>query len=218
MQKHAKKRVQILLYSGIVAFAVYILYAAIGNYLWVEYNPITTDISSLAAVDAPNQTPLSILNTAYFVLFEIFMFTHTFWSFYSKKHVCVKIGAVFLLVMSIVSTIGYKLFPLSGDKTVMTFGNMMHIIVTVAVVFLSVAGLYLTAAGYLKRKNTKKFGKFMIIAATVFTILGLTNPIGMGAGLNVLGLTERAAIYSLHLVIGIIGIYEAQDCYRLYDY
>lgn len=209
MNKKLNTIIGFLMLIGMLSFVIYISYAMLGNYLWAEYNPITTDISSLSAVGAPNQNILNPFIMIYGICFLTFTFTYTFWVFYDKKNRNFKIGAILLLLMSIISAFGYNLFPLVGDKTQMTFQNLMHILVTVAVVFLSIAALYFTAVGNLKNKERKKFGMVLIILATIFTVLGATNPIGMAMNLNILGLTERLAIYSLHFIIGIIGIYES---------
>lgn len=201
----------ILLLTGMIAFISYVVYTAIGNYLWYEYNPITTDISSLSAVGAPNQEKLSPFLGVYGASLFVFVITYMVWTFNKKRHICVNIGSILLFLMAMVSKFGYSLFPLEGDKTQMTFQNSMHIVTTVFVVFLSIAALYLIAVGYQKRDETKKIGKVIIILATIFTVCGMANPIGMGMNLNVLGLTERLAIYSLHFIIGIIGLWEAKQ-------
>lgn len=214
MRRAYEKLTAILLYSGIAACIVYVVYAVMGNHLWPEYNPITTDISSLSAAGAPNQELLAPFLSVYGICFLMFVLVFLIWNFCAKKPTCLKSGSVLLFVMALVSKFGYSLFPLSGDKTEMTFQNMMHMITTVAVVFLSIVALYLIAAGYRSIPNHRRFGNVMLVLTTVFTILGATNPIGMRLTLDILGLTERAAIYSLHLIIGVIGIYESVSIFR----
>ncbi len=201
----------LLLFTGIPAFISYVFYAALGHYLWPEYNRLTQDISSLGAEGAPNQEKLFPFITAYAVFLFIFVTVYVFASFYRNRTWGVKIGSILLLLMSVISKYGYSMFPLEGDKTQMTFQNMMHIVTTVLVVFLSIGALFSIAFGYRKRAESKRFGTFVLFSAIVFTLLGMTNPIGMGAGLNLLGLTERLAIYSLHLIIAVLGIWEAKS-------
>ncbi|MDR0862210.1 MAG: DUF998 domain-containing protein [Oscillospiraceae bacterium] len=210
MRKLYEKAAAILMFGGIIAFVAYIAYAAVGNALWAEYNPVTTDISSLSAVGAPNQAALAPLLAIYTACFLLFVTNYLVWSFYSGKSVAFKVGAILLFGMALVSSFGYRIFPLEGDKTQMTLQNAMHIVVTVAVVFLSIAALFLLAVGYRKTADGRRFGGALLAASAIFTLLGATNPIGMGAGLNILGLTERAAIYSLHLIIGAIGFREGR--------
>lgn len=37
--------------------------------------------------------------------------------------------------------------------------------------------------------------------------MGVINPLGMGSGLNILGVTERLVIYSLHTLIFYLSFY-----------
>ena len=89
----------------------------------------------------------------------------------------------------------------------MTFGNMMHIIVTVIVVFTTIAAVFVLAAGYLKQEKMKRLGTFTLVMAFIITITGFLNPIGMANNLNILGLTERAVIYSLQLTVFVYSAY-----------
>jgi hypothetical protein len=112
-----------------------------------------------------------------------------------------------MMIMQLISLFGYSLFPLNGDKTIMNFQNMMHIIVTVAVVFTTIASGYILALGYLKQEKMKKLGRFILIMSIIITVTGATNPIGMGMQLNILGLTERSVIYSLQFLMFVISYY-----------
>ncbi len=48
---------------GMIGVIFYLLHTLLGQLLWPDYNPITTDISSLTAVGAPNRTLLLIFTT-----------------------------------------------------------------------------------------------------------------------------------------------------------
>ncbi|MHB1154375.1 MAG: DUF998 domain-containing protein [Eubacteriales bacterium] len=201
------KKIETLTMSlGMVGVISYLLHTIIGQLLWSEYNPITDDISSLTAIGAPNRNQLVILTVIYgiaTILFAIGMIVKSF----RKYHIMVRTGWIIFLVMNLVSIFGYSLFPLSGDKTQMTFGNMMHIIVTVIVVFTTIGAVFVLAAGYLKQEKMKRLGTFTLIMAVVITITGFLNPIGMANNLNILGLTERAVIYSLQLTVFVFSAY-----------
>ena len=43
--------------------------------------------------------------------------------------------------------------------------------------------------------------------AIIITVAGLTNPIGIAMGLNILGLTERLVIYPLQVLIFTLSYY-----------
>lgn len=185
---------------GMVGAVAYLLHTIIGKILWTEYDPITMDISSLTAVGSPNRNLLMVFTTIYgiaTILFTIGMIIKSF----RKYHAITRMGWIVLLIMNAVSSFGYNLFPLSGDKTQMSFGNMMHIVVTVIVVLTTISAGYLLAIGYLKKEAMKRLGIFTLIMTIIITITGVTNPIGMANNLNILGLTERAVIYSLQFMM-----------------
>lgn len=191
---------------GMIGVIAYISHTILGNILWSEYNPITADISSLTAINSPNRELLLILTYIYGILMILFI-TGLLIKAFRKYHSSVKIGYIIMIIMQIVSFFGYSFFPLTGDKTVMTFQNIMHIIVTVIVVFTTIASGYFLAFGYLKQEKKRNLGKFILIMAIIITIFGMTNPIGMGLKLNILGLTERLVIYSLQLMLFVISAY-----------
>lgn len=191
---------------GIIGAIFYLFHTILGQLLWPEYNPITTDISSLTAVGAPNRTLLMIFTTIYGVatiLFVIGMLVKSF----RKYHTAVRTGWSIFLSMNLVSIFGYALFPLTGDKTQMTFGNIMHIAVTVIVVFTTISAGFVLAVGYLKQEKMKRLGIFALVMTVVITITGALNPIGMANNLNIMGLTERAVIYSLQLLMFVFSAY-----------
>lgn len=50
---------------GMIGVVAYLLHTILGRILWPEYNPITTDISSLTAIGAPNRDFLMIFSAIY---------------------------------------------------------------------------------------------------------------------------------------------------------
>ena len=191
---------------GMVGVLFYLTHTILGNILWKEYNPITTDISSLTADGAPNAELLKIFGLIYgicMVLMVIGLIAKAF----RKYNGMLKIGYVILMIMQLTSLFGYSLFPLTGDKTVMNFQNMMHIIVTVVIVFTTIASSFFIAFGYLKQEKTKRLGKLTLIMAILITVFGMFNPISMSLQLNILGLTERLVIYTIQALMFILSYY-----------
>lgn len=201
-----KKFEKITMPLGMVGVVGYMLHTIIGNLLWKEYNPITTDISSLTAVGAPNAVLLKIFTSVYGICTILFVAGLIIKSF-RKYHLVTRVGYVVMMVMQIISMVGYSLFPLTGDKTVMNFQNSMHIIVTVAVVFTTIAFGFILAVGYLKQEKIKQLGRFVLVMSIIITLTGATNPIALGMKLNILGLTERLVIYSLQFMMFTLSYY-----------
>lgn len=185
---------------GMISVIIYIFHLILGDLLWKEYNPITTDISSLTANGAPNADLLRIFTTVYGILLLLFIINMVIKA-YKEYHLMVRIGYIFLFIMSFTSLIGYALFPLEGDKTIMTYQNMMHIIVTIIVVFTSIVSGFLLSFGYMRQENLKHIGKILLIFAILITAFGLLNPITMANNWQILGLTERLVNYTLHTMI-----------------
>ncbi|WP_234117326.1 DUF998 domain-containing protein [Clostridium hydrogenum] len=189
---------------GMVGALFYIAHTIIGQILWKAYNPITTDISSLTADGAPNRNILSIFCNVYSVCMILFLVALIKKAFDEYNLMC-KIGYIVLMIMQLTSTFGYSLFPLSGDKTVMNFQNVMHITVTIIVVFTTITSSFLIAVGYLKQKNTECLGRICLIMAILITIFGATVPISMNLRMNILGLTERLEIYTIQIFMIVLS-------------
>ena len=191
---------------GMVGVLFYLAHTIIGRILWKGYNPITTDISSLTADGAPNAHLLRIFTTIYGTCMILFVIALLIKSF-KEYHSLLKTGFIILIIMQITSMFGYNLFPLSGNETEMNFQNMMHIIVTVIVVFTTIASSFFISLGYLKQEKMKGLGKLTLVMAILITVFGSLNPIGMSLRLNILGLTERLAVYSIQTFMFTLSYY-----------
>ncbi len=178
----------------------YFIHVFLGQLLDSNYNPITMDISSLTAVGAPNRTILLFFTTIYGLLSIVFIVSMIFKS--SKEyHGLTKLGYFILLIMQITSLFGYGLFPLKGDKNDMNFQNLMHIIVTIVVVFTTVASILVIAIGYIKKDGLKLLGKICLTVSILIILFGALNPISIAMDIDILGLTERLVIFTLQIFI-----------------
>lgn len=191
---------------GMIGVLFYFAHTIMGRILWKEYNPITTDISSLTCDSAPNANLLRIFTLIYGICMLLFVIAMIKKSF-TQYHSLLKIGYIVLMIMQLTSMFGYTLFPLSGDKTEMSFQNMMHIVVTAIVVLTTICSSFFIAFGYLKQEKMKWLGKFTLVMAILITVFGAFNPISMSLKLNILGLTERLVIYSLQILMFVLSYY-----------
>ena len=117
---------------GMPGAVSYVLHTLIGEILRPDYNPITTDISSLTALGAPNRELLLVFTTIYGISTLLFIVGMVVKS-RRLYHSAVQSGWTILLIMNLVSLFGYALFPLTGDKTEMNPSNIMHLAVTVII-------------------------------------------------------------------------------------
>jgi hypothetical protein len=189
---------------GMLGVIFYVTHTTLGNVLWSDYNPITTDISSLTAVGAPNRELLVVLTSLYGICMLLFVGAMIVRSF-REYHLLVRTAYIILFIMQLTSLFGYSLFPLEGDKTVMTLQNQMHIVVTVIVVFTTIASGFFLAVGYIKQEKLKQLGRLVLVFAILITGFGVLNPLNMALGWNILGLTERLVIYTLQVLLFILS-------------
>lgn len=187
---------------GIIGVIFYFLHVLVGNLLYEGYNPVTQAISDLTAKGAPSKMVAGIL-TAFYGAF-LFLFNLAFYLFFRKKiNRIFSLGALSFIIMNLVSTVGYTLFPLSEAGYANTFQDIMHVAVTVLVVVLSITSLVLLAIGFFKSGKYKLMG-ILAIATLFFMMLG---SILTGAATSILGIAERISIYSLHLYILALAIW-----------
>lgn len=196
---------KIILKLGMVSVLLYFIHVFLGQYLWKEYNWITTDISSLTARGAPNAELLSMFSIFSGICAIIFFIGMIMKSREEKYSKITQLGYVFFLILMIISNIGYSLFPLEGNKAEMTFSNLMHIFVTVAIVILVLTSMFLLSYGYLKKDKMKKIGYITLGFAILIALSGLLNPIVLSNNWNILGVTERINIFSLEIYIFILS-------------
>jgi hypothetical protein len=201
-----KKMNKYLMPLGMIGALFYFAHTILGNILWEEYNPITMDISSLTAEGAPNAQLLKIFGFVYGICM-VLMVAALIAKAFKEYHSMLRVGYVILMIMQLTSLFGYSLFPLTGDKTEMSFQNMMHIIVTVVVVLTTIASSFLISLGYLKQEKMKKLGRLTLVMAIMITVFGIFNPISMNLKLNILGLTERLVIYTIQSFMFMLSYY-----------
>jgi hypothetical protein len=201
-----KKVNKYLMPLGMIGVLFYFAHTILGNILWKEYNPITMDISSLTADGAPNAEFLRVLGLIYGICM-VLMVAALILKAFTEYHSMLRAGYIILMIMQLTSLFGYRLFPLTGDKTEMNFQNMMHIIVTVVVVFTTIASSFLIAFGYLKQEKMKRLGKLILVMAILITVFGIFTPISMNLKLNILGLTERLVIYTIQTLMFMLSCY-----------
>lgn len=160
-----------LILLGMVGVMFYFLHTILGNILLTEYNPITTDISSLTADGAPHASLLKIFSLIYGICMILMVFALIRKAF-RKYNRILRVGYVTLFTIQLFSTIGYSLFPLTGDKTQMNFQNMMHIVVTVFGMLNPISkGLQLNILGLTERMVIYTIQIFMFILSYYYTFL-----------------------------------------------
>lgn len=204
--KPMRSYVRVLIGLGLTSVILYFAHLIIGHIVSPGYNMVTTDISSLTADGAPAAMALRIITTIYGVCFVGFSVGMVLVS--RKRHgYLVRVGYMALLFLALVTTVGYGLFPLPVDKTTPSLQGTAHLIVTGLVVVSTLAALYLLALGYLRQENMKRLGRPILVGAIIITLAGPLSPLAIAFDVDILGLTERIVVYTLHAIIAMISYY-----------
>ena len=107
--------------------------------------------------------------------------------------------------MNWVSAVGYKMFPLAdAGKEIASFQEVMHIVVTAAVVLLSVASLVVLIITGIRNANVRRIG----INATIALAMMMVGSIGMGvAPPKYFGIVERFSVFAAVGFNAVLGLF-----------
>ena len=193
--------IQLISYTAAVVFSP----TAFPGYDWKSMA-----VSDLSAVEAPSRMLWEQLSAFYGVGSVV---CSTCVSIYvSDKKVSTKLfrlGVYLFTIMNWVSNVGYKMFPLSDSgKDIAGFQEIMHMVVTAAVVLLSIVSLVLLIIVGCKRKEMRGIGIWALIAL----ILMFVGAIGSGAvPKEYFGIFERFSTFSAVGFNAVLGVYLFKD-------
>lgn len=196
--------IQLLSYTAAIIFSP----MAFPGYDWKSMAA-----SDLSAMDAPSRVLWDQLSAFYNVGSVV---CATCVSIYvSEKKISTKLfrlGVYLFTIMNWISNVGYKMFPLSDSgKDIAGFQEIMHMLVTVAVVLLSIVSLVLLIIVGCKKKEMRGVGIWAIIAL----ILMFAGAIGSGAvPPEYFGIFERFSTFSAVGFNAVLGVY-LFNCFKV---
>ncbi len=107
--------------------------------------------------------------------------------------------------MNWISAIGYKMFPLSDSgKDICTFQEKMHIVVTIAVVLLSIASLTILIVSGFKKNGMKDIGIWAAIALGMMFVGAIGQNVGPP---DCFGIVERFSVFAAVGFNAVLGLY-----------
>lgn len=195
---------RLLSLSGVIAASFYFLHVAFGIQNYPNYNSLQQAVSDLTAIDAPSFIIASRYSALY-SLFSVLCCTILCLIVAEHPNKTFRLGIYLYTAMNWISSIGYTLFPLSGQGFQGSFQDIMHLyVVTSSVVLLSIVSLILIFIGGRRYKETR-----------LVAILGLIALLSMfvgsiGAGIfpkEVFGVFERFSVYSVVIYTAILGLF-----------
>jgi hypothetical membrane protein len=183
--------------SGMVAVAAYVLHVVLGGFLWQGYNHLMQPISDLTATGAPDRALLNNILLAYAIPAVVFgLSAYIYLRRFAPK--LAQVGMLLYLIMQAISFL-YKFFPEDLPGAAMSFPGLMHMVITFAIVPLTILAPIFIGAGLRKLEKLKKFGIFCIVVGFVILCAGGTSTIFFANRLPYFGLVERINIGTLQL-------------------
>lgn len=192
MKKSNKSLLQILGLTGMVSFSSYAVAVIFAPLAYPGYDWLSQAVSDLSAANAPS---LALWNqlTAFYNVCEVLCATVACVGIRKKESKLLRIGVYLFAVMEWVSAVGYRMFPLSDSGYAGQAQDVMHMIVTVAVVLLSIVSLVLIIIAGAK---DKRYLSYCICAAVALAMM-LVGALGMKiVPAKYFGVVERFSVFA----------------------
>ena len=192
--------------TGIVAFVSYTLAVVISPSAYPGYNWTEQAVSDLSAENAPSRMLWNQIAALYGICSVVCATCVSV--FISERKVSTplfRIGMHLFTIMNWISYVGYAMFPLSDSgKEIESFQEIMHIVVTVAVVLLSIVSLVCLIIAGFRKGGIRGIG----IWAAVALAMMMVGAIGKGAvPPQYFGIVERFSVFAAVGFNAVRGLY-----------
>ena len=198
-----KPLIQKLGLLGIVSFLSYTAAVIFAPLAYPGYDWLSQAVSDLSAANAPS---LALWNqlTAFYNVCEVVCVTVVCIGIQGQKTKRLRIGIYLFAVMEWISAVGYRMFPLSDSGYAGAVQDVMHMVVTVAVVLLSIASLTIIIIAGTKNKNCRSY----CICAAVALVMMLAGALGMKiVPPQYFGVVERFSVFAATGFNAALGIH-----------
>lgn len=188
---------------GIVSFLSYAAAVAFAPLAYPDYNRMAQAVSDLSAANAPSLALWNQLGALYNVC-EVVCVTVVCIGIQGQKTKLLRFGIYLFAAMEWISAVGYRMFPLSDSGYAGAFQDVMHMVVTAAVVLLSIVSLVLIIIAGAKSKDCRSYG---ICAAAALAMM-LVGALGMKiVPAEYFGVVERFSVFAATGFNAALGIH-----------
>ncbi len=188
---------------GIISMLSYTAAVLFAPAAYPGYNWMGQAVSDLSAVSSPSRELWNQIASLYNVCGLV---TLTLCCVFVQGRLTrtLRLGVYLFALMSWVSAIGYTCFPLTESGYAGGFQNVMHVVVTAAVVLLSIASLVLLIVGGFRRHALPSLAVWACVALGMM----FTGSIGLGAAPHAyFGIFERFSVFSAVGFTAVLGVY-----------
>ena len=198
-----KTLIQKLGLLGILSFLSYTAAVVFSPLAYPGYNWMSQAVSDLSAADSPSLALWNQLSALYNVC-EVVCATVVCIGIQGQKTKLLRTGIYMFAVMEWISAVGYRMFPLSSSGYAGEFQDIMHMVITAAVVVLSIISLMLIIAAGIKNKSCRSYG----ICAGVALLMMLVGAKGMKiVPADYFGIIERFSVFAATGFNAALGIH-----------
>lgn len=177
---------------GVVSFLSYAAAVILAPLAYPGYDWMAQAVSDLSAADAPSLALWNRLSALYNVC-EVVCVTAVCIGIQGQKTRLLRAGVYLFAAMEWVSAIGYRMFPLSSSGYAGAFQDVMHMIVTAAVVLLSVVSLTVLIAAGMRSRDCRSYG----VCAAAALVMMLVGALGMKiVPAAYFGVVERFSVFA----------------------
>ena len=188
----------LLIYAGMGAGLFYLLGDLVGGFITPNYSFIRNAVSELIQSGAENRMFLSSFMFLHALMITLFSLGLLVRHPLSQSKI-VFIGGILLLAVGLSHLLSSSIFPMDPVGAESTFPGVMHLVlvgVTVVSIFILMP---LLGLGLSRIYEWRYFLIFTFICLAVIMISGISSPIVIGKGIEVMGLTERMTGYTFYL-------------------
>ena len=188
---------------GVLSFLSYTAAVLFAPLAYPGYNWLSQAVSDLSAADAPS---LALWNrlTALYNVCEVTCVTVVCIGLQGQKSRLLRLGVYLFAVMEWISAVGYRMFPLSSSGYAGAFQDVMHMVVTVAVVLLSIVSLVLIIVAGAGDRSCRSYG----VCAAIALAMMLVGALGMKlVPAAYFGVVERFSVFAATGFNAALGIH-----------
>lgn len=188
---------------GVLSFLSYTAAVVFAPLAYPGYNWMSQAVSDLSAANAPSLTLWNQLSAFYNVC-EVACVTVVCIGIQGKKTRLLRTGIYLFAVMEWISAIGYRMFPLTDSGYAGAFPDVMHMVVTAAVVLLSILSLILVIAAGAKDRDCRSYA----VCAGIALCMMLVGALGMKiVPIEYFGVVERFSVFAATGFNAALGIH-----------
>ena len=188
---------------GVVSLLSYTAAVVFSPLAYPGYDWMAQAVSDLSAANAPSLSLWNQLSALYNVC-EVVCATVVCIGVQGRKTKLLRTGIYLFAIMEWISAVGYRMFPLSDSGYAGAFQDVMHMVVTAAVVLLSIVSLGVIIVAGAKSKDCRSYG----VCAAVALVMMLVGAMGMKAvPADYFGIVERFSVFAATGFNAALGIH-----------